>query len=278
MTPRKPLLIALAAAAAAAVPAIAATPESGTVSNASPKVEWSGEAPGYGVGLINVLGSPTGPVCEAPACDTFELTVADVNDLTISGDSTTGSGPGCDCPQLFVTRPDGSQDYVSAEADQKAVIKIRNAPKGVYTVGFSTNEQPQNDASYTASAVLAAPPPPPSEEPAPGASPTPAPQGQQPAPAASPQITIRTRSGSARRAKKGLKVGLTTNQELTKIVAQLRKGKKVVAKGALAKLNGNGTILVKAKKLKKGKYTLVVTGNGPNGSKAGASVPFTVKK
>jgi len=289
MNLRTTALLAAAAAATslAALPALAASPENGSVSNATPRVEWTGEAAGYGSSLLNLISETAGadPACEAPACDTFTLEVVDSNDLTISFDNIKASGPGCDCPRIAVKKPDGSFVYLAAEAEKPVVMKIKAAPKGKYELYLQTNEQAQNDASYKASAVLAVPAaaPPAGGEPPAGPAPTPAPGQPQPGQAqppaqAGPQITIKTRTASARKSKRKLTVAVSSSQALSGVVAQLLKGKKVVAKGKLATLNGAGKVALKGKKLKKGRYTLVVTGKAASGAQAGASVPFTLKK
>jgi flagellar hook assembly protein FlgD len=66
--------------------------------------------------------------------------------------------------------------------------------------------------------------------------------------------------GSARKGKKGktLKVKVRSNGSITNLKVQVRDAKnRVVATGALKKLNGLGTLKLKVKRsLKKGKYTV----------------------
>jgi hypothetical protein len=75
---------------------------------------------------------------------------------------------------------------------------------------------------------------------------------------------------------KTLSLKLKSSEEITKIGAQLVKGKKVVGTGKLAKLNGTGTLKIKLKsKLKKGSYTLNLVGNRASGERA--TVAFKLK-
>src|SRR5215210_2763580 len=96
-----------ATALAAAVPAFASDPESGTVSLAAPQVEWTGDSNGYGYYPIHSI---TGEgQCQAPVCDSFELEVADVANLTLTVDNNAANGPGTDVVQVDVVKPDGDK-------------------------------------------------------------------------------------------------------------------------------------------------------------------------
>jgi hypothetical protein len=90
-----------------------------------------------------------------------------------------------------------------------------------------------------------------------------------PAPGGGPlPVKVGTRSAKAKSARKGIKVKLTSSEPLTGIAAQLVKGNKVVGKGALAKLNGKGTLKLKIKgKPKKGTYRLDLAGTDASGAR-----------
>jgi hypothetical protein len=251
----KILTMAVTAAVAVAVPALASDPSSGTVSNANPKVSWTGKATGYGVVPTNILLTTAGedPACPASACDTFKLTVADSGDLVVTAACTTAD----QFTELHVHKPDGSTVYVQSEQGKPAAVKIKSAAKGDYTIDVLTNDDVTSDGTYNASAELktaAAPAGPavPTVPPAPAGSTAPPP----PTPAAT--LTLKTTKLSARKAKKAPKVQLTASAPVTAVSAVLKKGSKSVAKASLAKLTGTGTLTFKLKKkLTPGTYQLV---------------------
>jgi uncharacterized membrane protein len=81
-------------------------------------------------------------------------------------------------------------------------------------------------------------------------------------------VKVATRSAKAKAVRKGLKVKLTSSEPLTALGAQLVKGKKVVATGKLAKLDGAGTLKLKFKgKPKKGTYRLDLAGTDKAGAR-----------
>lgn len=265
------LSLATAAAGLLAIPALAAEPASGTISNASPAVEWTGESAAYGTYTVQNATFEDAP-CEAPSCDVFTLDVADQGDVTISVDNTAGTGPGCDCMSVTIVKPDGSMQLAEA-TDQPVQVKLKNAPKGSYELRIRNNNTPQ-DPSYKGSAKLGAAPaavtPPPSSGP-----PTP-PSSQPPASQPAASLALKTRKASAKKSRKGLKLVVTSTKPVTNVTAQLMKGKKVVAKGALAKIDKQGTIKLKVKKLKKGSYTVVLRAkDGANDVAATAKLKLT---
>jgi hypothetical protein len=252
--------ITLSAAACAAltiavVPALASDPSSGTVSNAAPTAEWTGSSNGYGYYPLHSIGQQGEP-CQAPVCDTYTLTVADQATLTLTADNNTASGPGSDSVELDVVKPDGTIVYTESAADKPVVVKIKNAAKGDYELHVIVNEQAQNDGTYKASAVLGNGPAPV----APAATPAPAAPAPAPAPAqAAATLTLNTKKASAKKAKKGLKLSVSASSPVTDVVAKLLKGKKAIGSGKLARIDGTGSVSVKAKKLKKGTYTVALT-------------------
>jgi methionine-rich copper-binding protein CopC len=253
-------LLALASLTVAVPAAVAATPDKGTVSNSSPSIKWEGTATGYGVVPTNILVTTAGqdPVCEAPACDTFALTVADKADLNVVAAQRAKDN----FTELHVVKPDGETLYVQSADSEPARIKVKGAVPGDYTIEVLTNESAEQSGEYDAEASLAVPKPP-APAPAPGApQPAPAPQpGPAPAPAPAPAsaatLGLTTKSVSAK--KKAFKLALTSSGPVTNVQVAIRKGKKVLAKGTLKSLNGKGTATAKAKKkLKPGNYVLAV--------------------
>jgi hypothetical protein len=253
-----------------AVPVIAAEPGDGTVSSSSPKVEWTGEAAGYGTSVLSDVNGSFLPVCEAPNCDVFTLNVADQADLTIALTTDDGSG----FMTAEVERPDGSITYDGgSETADTTTFKIKKAAPGAYIVRAQTNNTLADDFGYRGVAQLAVP----SAAPAPvTAQPTPAPASPAQAPAT---LTIHTRKASAKRAKGKLKVALSSDQPVSDVVATLRKGSRKVGSGRLAALDGKARLKVRvARKLKPGRYRLSVTARDARGATVGASAPFKLKR
>ena len=88
-------------------------------------------------------------------------------------------------------------------------------------------------------------------------------------------LPVKVLTKKVKRAKK-ITLKLRSSEALTKVAAQLVKGKKVVAKGSLAKLNGNGKLKLKAKKLKKGTYRLDLAGTDGSGARRFAAAKLKV--
>ena len=193
---RRPI-VTLAALALLASPAAAgaAEPEAGTVSAASPKVQWTGtlQNPYLLHNLYNYEGATLGAAgtlpCEAPMCDTFTLDVADGGvDLLL--ELASEQSPDI---SLRVQDPSGTWTYYDGWSDGAPVTKVRlkKAPKGTYVINVvarvfgSTNPTAvQDTAEYKGSAALLVPPAAPAPLPA---APVPAaPAPAKPAPAKKP--------------------------------------------------------------------------------------------
>ena len=264
-----------AAAVVAAVPAIAATPESGTISNASPRIDWEGENVNGGLTTLPAFSNGgTVAGCNQPSCDTFALKVADPGDLTV-----TASSPN---ERVFVmveiVKPDGSTVYSGgSETESSTTVKIKKAPAGDYEVRIANNAI--EIEPYVAFATLPAAPAP-APGPAPQPQPQPQPQPGQGQPPASPSATVSvvTKKLSARKTRKKAKLAISSSGPVQNVVVTLRKGKKVLGTGKLAQLNGRANVGLKLKKkLKKGRYTVGIAAKD-NGRPIGASAPLTVKK
>ena len=258
-----------------AVPALAAEPESGSVSNAAPTFEWTGESNGYGYYPVHSI---TGEgECAPPLCDSVELEVVDSANLTLTVDNNAANGPGTDVVQVDVVKPDGEKMLTGGTDGKPTVVKIKNAPKGTYTIEVTTNEQQQNDGSYKGVAVLGtgtAPAPPPATT-TPTPQTTPPPAQQQPAAA----LSLKTRKASAKKSRKGLKLAIGTSKPVKDLTAALVKGKKVVGKGKLASLASSGTVKLKTKKLKPGRYLVALDAtDASSGQKVGLRAKFKVVK
>lgn len=251
----------LIACGAIASTALAATPESGTVSEASPKVTWTSELtgswfPSRAVIAEQAAGQNGMTPCEAPTCDTFTLTVADQRDLSIGL-----NGPEADDQLIYrITKPDG--EYVSgtenAGANGYLVVKIKNAPTGSYLIELWNY--------YTASAThenyaeLAVAKPAPVAPPAGG---TPPPSGNAPQPTTVEAISVDVKVGKASAKKlarsRKLAATVTVSRPVTSVKAVLKKGSKTVGKGSLGATSGSKKLTLKlSKKFKKGTYSLTV--------------------
>ena len=261
--------VPLAATAALATAATAATPESGSVSKATPKVQWDAATTGSYF-VLNPMNSAAADVpCEAPSCDAFALTVADdapdleivVNAQTDAADVVAG---------VRVERPDGTVEYGRGPSSTKSAFKfkIKNATKGDYQVGIVDNSL---EMAHKATAALifpaaAAPEPEPGASPAPGTNPQPQPQ-PQPQPGAQPEgFTVDAKVGkvSARKARKGktIAVKASSSRAIERMTVTLKKGKKALGSATAAPFPGTGTLKLKLKSaLKKGTYSLLVVGN-----------------
>jgi hypothetical protein len=285
----RPPLLALtltAAAVAATTAAQAADPGEGKVSAASPTVSWKGLVASAGVSQNAWNQDPAAP-CDAPACDTFTLEVADQANLQLKlkgfRENTAGGDPTC---SIRVTAPDGKQTHNTGPCGPKTEMKvtIKNAAKGKYVLDIANSHvvNTSGPENYEASATLVVPPPavspPPSGGPAPAPTTTAPPAQQQPAAAT---LTAKAPKLSARKLKKAKKftVKLTSSAPLTGVNGILVNKKKQVGGGRLASLNGSGKLVVKLKKLlKNGSYQLSVGGRDAQGRNAVVAIKLKIKK
>jgi hypothetical protein len=95
-------------------------------------------------------------------------------------------------------------------------------------------------------------------------------------------VAVTGKLPAAKKVKKSLSVGLTSKKGVTGLKATLYKGNisanKVVAKGSLAKLAGKGKLKLKVSaKLKKGGYTLYLSGRNADGQAADRKVAVKLK-
>jgi hypothetical protein len=257
--------------------AVAATPESGEVSKAAPKVTWAGQTTGsYFTRVPAAVTADDSVPCEAPSCDTFALKVADSATLTVAADIVQpADNPGA--VTIRIRKPDGSVVVGSSDADAVSEGKpfkmtIKSAPTGDYTVEYWNNFY-DGPIDYTASAELAVPPPA-------VAPPTVAAPPPGPAPVEAIGLAVSVPKVSARSLARSRKLAakVTVSRAVTAVTATLKKGAKKVGAGRLGATSGTAKLTVKtAKKLKPGTYSLVV--NATDGKTATAkTVKVTVKK
>jgi hypothetical protein len=255
--------------------ATAATPDSGTVSNAEPLVEWGGSTTSGALILNAWENDPTTPCPPAQGngpCDSYALTVGDKGTVDVTakplGQPDDGSTASIG---VRVEKPDGSIAYTSGEGEAK--LALENADKGDYTVTVADAFICCGPQDYQASAAMrgAAPPadgggeqtPPAQNPPAqnPPAGSQPAPQ-QQSQPSTTPtDFTLTAKAPKVRGKARSFKVGVSTSRSVERVTVTLRKGSKTVGSGKLAPFPGKAKIKVKAsRKLAKGSYKLVVVG------------------
>lgn len=273
MRSRLPVIAALAAAA---VPlssiALAADPESGTVSPGG-KVSWTGEVTGtYAVWLQWFQQEGEGE-CSDPACDSFALEVTGgPANVTLK---LASSSPDPSQEAIRVVKPDGSITYLNNAEDTETKLVLKNAPNGKYSVDIATGSKTR--ATYEASAEMAAvgAAPPQAggsgtqqQQPTPATTPVPNPGTPQPTAAEDFKLEVKAPTIKARKARKGAKVKfrVTVDKEVESLTAFLKKGKKKVGAGKLGRFNGTKTVAVKlSKKLKKGRYSVTVAARNARG-------------
>jgi hypothetical protein len=89
-------------------------------------------------------------------------------------------------------------------------------------------------------------------------------------------LPVKVLTRKTKRAKK-LTIKLKSSEAVTNIAAQLVKGKKVVGKGSLSKLDGAGKIKLKAKGLEKGTYRLDLAGTDSKGARRFTAAKLKVR-
>jgi hypothetical protein len=260
--------------------AAAATPDKGTVSKSSPKVEWGGDLTSSGV-FYNAWAQDPSTECSQPACDIFTLTVADGGhnlNVTENNDSqnTAGGDPGCG---LNIKFPDGSYQYTQGSCGPKTTltVKLKNVKAGEYVIRTASSHACCGTEGYTASAFIP-------EAMAPAPAPAPGPAPAAPAPAAeAPQLTVKPTKASGRRITKAHKytVKVSSTAPLNAVTARFLKGSKTRATAKLERLDGSATMVLKfarKTKIKKGSYTVTVSGTDDQGRVVTTSVKVKVKK
>jgi len=279
------ILPLLLAATALAAPALAADPESGTLSKSSPQVKWSGSTTNGGATTIPAVANGGAEACVSPSCDTFALKIADAGgNLKIKADAPDTGG----FLMVQLVKPDGSKIYAGgAEAETSTTVALKNAPAGDYKVEIAANSL--NEVQHTAVAdlafVSAAPPEDPSATPTPTPTATAPPSGSggpTPPPAQQPAATLTAKAGklSARKVnkRKRFAVSVSTTKTVSNVVVRLMKGSKTLANGSLASLTGTKSITVKFKrKLKAGSYVIAVAAKD-GGQPVGTRIPVKIKK
>lgn len=167
----------VAATALAALPAVAATPSTGTVGREAAEAKWAGNVtdPLGAAYFAAVQSGSADDACgsPAPACDSFTLTVADAGAATLTVSVRADLAE--DWIGLSVTGPDGTERIALNESDEES-IKIESPAAGEYAVKILASPVEPRETGYSGVAAIAFPPPP--------APPAPSPTPEPPAPAA----------------------------------------------------------------------------------------------
>ena len=174
------LVVCVATALAVAIPVLAATPSSGSVSATSPTVSWTGQLTGEGSGLglagIWVAGGTDGVCPPEPACSAFPLDVVHAGtQLQVSAASQGGS----DYVYIEIEDPSGTITPGDEPAESVSV-SLTNPVAGAYIVRVLGSPLPGPTMTYNAQAVLTGavePTPTPTPSPTPTATPTATPDG-----------------------------------------------------------------------------------------------------
>ena len=260
MARRRLLPIACTALLALAATATASDPESGKVSRSAPKTSWTGQVSSFQSWQLYNQGQYQ---CMPPSCDTFELEVADSPSVLTIVISSADSAS-----YVEVVKPDGTSQLFGSAETVKAVIK--SPANGTYTINTAQNEQTQ--ATHQGSAELTFPAAP---APAPAA---PAPTAA-PAPASQPATALRVLAKKVRTGR-SMKVAVDTlNGGVTGLKAVLLKGSRKLATGSLARLEGRGTLKLKARKAPKpGRYNLKLTATDTQGRAVAVTEVVTLRR
>lgn len=261
------LVLAALAALSAVVAADATTPSSGSISTAAPKMTWTGSTTSSAV-AFNAFAQETGVPCAPPTCDAFSLDIKDGgSDVILTVELGTAANSGAATAGIRITNPAGETVFITGEAPPGKPLKhtLKAAAAGTYTLehvdSFVCCGTIEFKATATYASAVATPTPSPgaSATPTPTASATPTPQP------AAPTLGIVSPSGF-RRSAKSVAVQLRSSGRLTGVNVLLTKGKKTVAKGKLAKLDGKGKVTLKiTRKLAKGTYGIAAGGKDAQG-------------
>jgi hypothetical protein len=277
----------MAASIALIAVATAAEPAEGTISKATPKVEWTGDLISSGVTAEAWNNGQTDTPCESPTCDPFTLTVNDggagVN-LVIKTRVQTAAAQGNNgTATLRVTDPAGTVTVYTGESGPETDLKttIKNAASGAYQIDTTASFICCTPTSHVSTAELTgagfAPVAPTT---------TVAPPAVTPGPSAAPETTlsIKAPSVSAKKAKKAKKftASLTASAPLTGVNLVLVDRKKKIGSAKVARVEGTQSVVIKltkkAKLKKGGRYQLSAGGKDAQGRTVVATVAVKVKK
>lgn len=265
-------LLPIAAVAAWAPAAHATEPSSGKVSSAPTTIDYTG-ADTSGGATSNAWETDSSAPCQSPSCDRLTLDVAaGTGDVRVSVELQVGGTGGNGNMSLRITKPDGTREVVTGESGPGVafVHTIKNAAAGTYLIDHASSFLCCGESAFKGQ-IQTGPIP---VEGAEGAPPAAAPV---PAPAPAPTLKLLAPS-KVKKGAKSLKVTLQSSGPLSGVNVLLTKGKKVVARGKLATLNGKKVLTLKIKKgLAKGTYGLAAGGKDSAGRNVTAGRKISVK-
>lgn len=266
------LAAAAGAAVAVAAPGRASEPSSGTVSASNPMVSWTGEA--ETAPFAQQMRDEQYRTCGPAICETFALKVEDGGELTVQVKGEEHS------VGFQVIAPDGTKvfaDNFDGDPTQPVTIVIQSAKPGDYGIEIWQDATEADAHQLSGSAQLAPPPPPAAASPAPPAS-SPAPQpAAPPAPARLRVRTARLRLRQVARRRVGLRI--SASSPVTDVRAQIIKGRRVVGRGALGRLDGTGRILVRTRnQVAPGRYVVGLSATAASGARVAVSRRLLVRR
>ena len=268
---RRALAIAAGTAAAAGVaaPGLASEPSSGTVSASNPTVSWTGEA--ETAPFAEQMRNEQYRVCGPAICETFALRVEDAGDLTVQVKGEEHA------VGFQVIAPDGTKvfaDNFDGDPAEPVTIIIQGAKTGDYGIEI-WQDATEADAHQLSGSAQLAPPPAPASPP-----PPPAPASSPPGPPAAPRLAVRTATVRVRKlARRRLALRVSASSPVTKVKAQILKGRRVVGRGSLAHLDGGGRIVVRtSNRLRPGRYVAVLSAKAASGDRVAVSRRLVIRR
>jgi hypothetical protein len=275
--------------------AVAATPESGSLSSSTTRFAWTGEVTASWAfrNASDITGDDT-VACEAPYCDSVTLNVAEGGDYLMVGADTPAPASDTAIVTIRIHHPNGEMTQETGESSEGSpfTVKVDKAEKGEYTIDY-LNSYVDGPINYNGNASLGVPLFEPEggdvveAPPAPPAPPAPAPQpAPQPAPAPAPApaaltLDLKAPVLSARKLKrsKSFSIPVKVSRGVATITATLLKGKTVVASGKLGSTSDAGKLVVRGKKaMKAGRYTLTLTAVDGSGVATSRTVAVKIKR
>ena len=269
-----PLACALAAAAIGiAAPGRASEPSSGTVSASNPTVSWTGEA--ETAPFAQQMRDEQYRTCGPAICETFALKVEDGGELTVQVKGEEHA------VGFQVIAPDGTKvfaDNFDGDPSQPVTILIQGAKPGDYGIEIWQDATEADAHQLSGSAQLAPPPPPAAPAPTPASSPPPASPPAEPP--AAPRLSIRTARLRVRQTvRRRVALRVSSSSAVTEVRAQILKGRRVIGRAALARLDGAGRIVVRTRtRLRPGRYVIGLSAKAPSGERIAVSRRLVVRR
>ena len=252
--------------------ATAATPASGTIGKASPKIKYTGNFVAENAYKWYQVWEADPSVDCGTDCDKYALKVTDPGKLVLKFELGVVGDTGNGYLGIKIQYPNGDYSFDRLESAPKApaAVTIAKAEAGDYEISIVSNLICCGSQSVTSTGDWSDPNAPATSDPAPSETPAPSgggggstPPSTQPAAPAAFTVDAKAGKVSAKKAKKGksISVKATSSRAIERMTLTLKKGSKTVGTATKAPFPGSATMKVKlSKALKKGTYTLVVAG------------------